>query len=71
MFSTPFQAPCDHHVYITMFKMDGLGLAEHKHWGMSVKSFQLVLEYSETLKTKSVKGSEATQKLCFGVIWLI
>ena len=50
MLSTPFRALCDHHVYITMFKMDGLGLAEHEHWGMSIKSTQRVLDYSETLK---------------------
>ena len=30
--------------------MDGLGLADHEHWGMRIKSTQLVLDYSETLK---------------------
>ena len=62
MFLTPFQAPRDHHAYITMFKMDGLGLADHEHWGMSIKSTQLVLDYSTLLNVekKSVKWSEAT-----------
>ena len=47
MFSKP---PLDRHVYITMFKMDGLGLADHERWDMSIKSTHLVLDYSETLK---------------------
>ena len=35
MLSTPLRAPRDHHIaYNTMFKMDGLGLADHEHWGM-------------------------------------
>ena len=39
-------------IYITMFRMDGLGrgLADHERWGMSIKSTQLVLDYSEPLK---------------------
>ena len=50
MFSTPFWAAHDHHACITMFKMDGLGFADHEHWGMSIKSTHLLLDYSETLK---------------------
>ena len=50
MFSTPFRAARDHHEYITMFKMDGLGLADHEHWSMSIKSTHLALDYLETLK---------------------
>ena len=59
MSSTPFRAPCDHHVYVTMFKLDGLCLADHEQWGMSIKSTQLVLDYSETLK-RSQSNEEAS-----------
>ena len=50
MFSIPFRAARDHHIYITMFKTDGLGLTDHEHWGMSVKSTHLALDYSDMLK---------------------
>ena len=59
MFSTLFQAPCDHHVYIPMFKIDGLGLADREHWGMRIQSTRLVLDYSETLK-RSQLNEEAS-----------
>ena len=60
MFSTPFRAPRDHHAYNTMFKMDGLGLADHEYWGMSIKSTHLVLDYSETLKRRNEEASVST-----------
>ena len=68
MFSTPFRALPDNYVYITMFKMDGLGLADHEHWGMSIKSTHLVLDYSlnysQTLK-RSWLHEEASVARCF------
>ena len=42
-----------------MFKIDGLGLADHEHWGMSIKSTYLVLEYSETLKISRLNEEES------------
>ena len=50
VFSAPFRAAHDNYVYITMFNMDGLGLADYEHWGMSINSTHLVLDYSPTLK---------------------
>ena len=69
MFSTRFQAPCDLHVYITIFKMDGLGFADHEHWGMSIKTTQLVLDYSETLK-RSRSNEEASVAMVFFFLFL-
>ena len=65
MFSTPLWAPRDHHVYITMFKLDGLGLADHEHWGMSIKSTQLILDYSETLKRSQLNERSDFGNLVF------
>ena len=61
MFLTPFQAACDHHEYITLFKMDGLGLADHEQWGMCIKSTHLALDYSETLKTSRLNEKRVLQ----------
>ena len=63
MFSTSLRTPRAHHLYITMFKMDGLGLADHEHMGVSIQSTQLVLDYSETLK-RSRLNEEAS------VVWV-
>ena len=67
MFSTHFRALRDHNVYITMFKKDGLGLADHEHWGMSTKSTHLVLDYSATLKISRLH-EEASVALC--ILWV-
>ena len=54
-----FRTLHDHHANITMFKMDGLGLADHEHAGMSIKSTHPVFNYSETLK-RSRSNEEAS-----------
>ena len=53
MFSTPFQAPCDHHVYIKMIKMDGLGLADHEHWGIEHKIYPTSIGLFRNVERKS------------------
>ena len=56
MFSTPFQAPCDHHVFITkMFKMDGVGLADHEQWGHEHKINPTRIGLFRNVENKSVK----------------
>ena len=68
MFSTPFPAPRDHHVYITLFKMDGLGLADHEHWDINIKSTHPVLDYSETLQTSRLHEEASVARR--SILWV-
>ena len=60
MFSTPFQAACDHHVYITMFKMGGLGLLGHEHLGHEHKINPTRIGLFRNVEKKSRLNEEAS-----------
>ena len=49
--------------------MDGLGLADHEHWGMSIKSTQLVLDYSETLKRSRLNEEASVARRFHPLDW--